>query len=488
MSSRVKQSEIAAMQEALREFFQANEFILYFIYGQVFFVTGLAIALQSRKYSRLKLARSLPYLAAFGLTYGLVEWGHVFIPTQARYLSIPAISIMKLAQLFLLALSFVFLLVFGLRLNAPRPVPHRWAWGIPGLLFGLWSSTLFAAWVFHRGSDEQLLLLGEIALRYFMAFPGGLLAAYGLRRQTLRHIAPLQSPHIVSFLRTAGIALIFYSVLAGLIVPPAGFFPADRLNYALFDLVIGVPSPVFQSICGLILAYAIIRAMEVFDLETDRRLEEMARAQALAADRERIGRELHDGTIQSIYAAGLMLEDVALTLDENPATAKSKVEQVMEALNATIQDIRRYIFDLRDELEDSDLTEGVGKLLQDFRVNTLLAAELTVKGEENPLLSWERRQHCLQIVREALTNVTRHAHASKVEIHLNWTDDSLFLSIADDGIGFDPRIVDGQGQGLRNMRERAQLLGGELGVQGRPGHGAMLTLAVPYEPGRMRTV
>jgi signal transduction histidine kinase len=465
----------------LREFFQTNEVILYFIYGQVFFVTGLAIALQSRKHSRLELAGSLPYLAAFGLTHGLVEWGYVFIPLQAKYLSAPAMLIMELAQLFLLALSFVFLLVFGLRLNAPRPVPHRWVWGIPGLLFGLWSGVLFVAWVFHWGSDGQLLLLGEIALRYFIAFPGGLLAAYGLRRQALRHIAPLELPHIVSFLRTAGIALAFYSVLAGLIVPPASFFPANLLNYALLDRAIGIPSPVFQSICGLILAYAIVRAMEVFELEISRRLEGMARAQALAADRERIGRELHDGTIQSIYAAGLMLEDVALTLDEGPGAARAKVQRVMAALNATIQDIRRYIFDLRDELEGSDLTEGVGKLLQDFRVNTLLPAEFTVQGEENPLLSWERRQHCLQIVREALTNVARHAHASKVDVRLVWAADTLSVRISDDGTGFDPCAVDGQGQGLRNMRERTRLLGGELLVQGRPGHGATLTLAVPYE-------
>jgi signal transduction histidine kinase len=476
------------MQEVLREFFQTNEAILYFIYGQVFFVTGMAIALQSRKHSRLELAGSLPYLAAFGLTHGLAEWGHVFIPLQANYLSAPAITIMKLAQLCLLALSFVFLLVFGLRLNAPRPFLQWWVWGIPGLLFGLWGGVLFVAWVFHWGSDEQLFLLGEIALRYFIAFPGGALAAYGLRRQALRNITPLELPHIVSFLRTAGIALAFYSILVGLIVPPASFFPADRLNYALFDLAIGIPSPVFQAICGLILAYAIVRAMEVFELETSRKLEEMTRAQALAADRERIGRELHDGTIQSIYAAGLMLEEVALTVDENPATAKAKAERVMAALNATIQDIRCYIFDLRDELESSDLTEGVGKLLQDFRVNTLLPAELTVEGEENPLLSWERRQHCLQIVREALTNVARHARAGKVEVHLVWADDSLSLRIADDGIGFDPRAVDGQGQGLRNMRERAHLLGGELQVQGRPGHGATLTLAIPYErqPGEGR--
>lgn len=470
------------MTELLREFFQRNEIVLYFVHGQVFFVIGLAIILQSRQNSRLRLAGSLPYLAAFGLTHSLAEWSYIFIPLQAKYLQAPIISMMRLAQLYFLAFSFFFLLMFGLRLNAPRLVPYRWVWSVPGLLFGFWSGLLFVAWVFHLSSDDRLFRLGEIILRCFVAFPGGVLAAQALWRQPAIQIAPLEHPQTVSYLREAGAALAIYSVLAGLIVPPADFFPADRLNYTLFDQSIGIPITLFRSICGLVLAYAITRVMEVFRVEMRRKLEEMARAQALASDRERIGRELHDGTIQSIYAAGLMLEDAALVLEENPAAAGVRLKRAMAALNFTIQDIRRYIFDLRDGSEVGELTEGIGGLLQKFRADTMLTADLLVDGEENPLMSWERRQHCLQIVREALANVAKHAHASKVKVQLKWGPDSLFLCVADDGIGCDLRSVNGRCQGLRNMRERARLLGGGLEIQGRPGRGVTLTLAVPYEP------
>jgi signal transduction histidine kinase len=465
----------------LREFFRINEVILYFIYGQVFFVTGMAIALQSRKYSRLELAGSLRYLAAFGVIHGLAEWAKAFIPIQAKYLSAPAVALLHLSQLFLLAISFAFLLTFGLQLNAPRPVPQRGVWVLPTILFGLWAGTLWIAWLFHQGTGPQLFTLGEIAVRYGMAFPGALLAAYGLREQAINHISPLQLPHIVYFLRTAGITLAFFALLAGLVVPAASFFPASVLNEAALEIAIGIPTPVFRSLCGLILAYAIIRAMEVFEVETDRLIDRMERARALAADRERIGRELHDGTIQSLYATGLMLEEVALTLEGNPAAARIKVQQVMAALNATIQDIRRYIFDLRDELEESDFTEGVERLLHDFRINALVAANFIVEGDENPLLSWERRQHCLQIVREALTNVARHAHARQVTVRLHWGETALRLSIADDGVGFDPKKANGYGQGLRNMRERVELLGGKLEIRGRPGRGMTINLEVPYE-------
>ena len=82
----------------LRTFFDLNHSIVLFSYGLVFFVLGLAIALQSRRYSRLDLARSLSWLAAFGFTHGLHEWGDLFIPIQGAYLSEPAVQGLKVIQ------------------------------------------------------------------------------------------------------------------------------------------------------------------------------------------------------------------------------------------------------------------------------------------------------------------------------------------------------------------------------------------------------
>jgi hypothetical protein len=79
----------------IRAFFELNRDIILFAYGLVFFVLGLAIALQSRRYSRLDLARSLSWLAAFGFTHGLHEWGDLFIPIQKEYLRTPAIELLN---------------------------------------------------------------------------------------------------------------------------------------------------------------------------------------------------------------------------------------------------------------------------------------------------------------------------------------------------------------------------------------------------------
>src|SRR5512142_2898940 len=97
-------------------FFDQNQQLILFVYGLVFFVMGLAIILQSRRASRLELARSLSWLAAFGITHGLTEWADVFIPMQATYNPATFVQGLRILQLVLLSVSFACLLQFGLSL------------------------------------------------------------------------------------------------------------------------------------------------------------------------------------------------------------------------------------------------------------------------------------------------------------------------------------------------------------------------------------
>jgi hypothetical protein len=111
------------MTGTLQSLFAINRPLVFFVYGLVFFVLGLAITLQSRRHSRLSLARRLHWLALFGYIHGLHEWGDVFIPIQATYLPPPAINILQAVQLGLLAISFTCLFQFGVDLLRPaRPV------------------------------------------------------------------------------------------------------------------------------------------------------------------------------------------------------------------------------------------------------------------------------------------------------------------------------------------------------------------------------
>ncbi len=206
---------------------------------------------------------------------------------------------------------------------------------------------------------------------------------------------------------------------------------------------------------------------------------EVERAQIIAADRERISRELHDGVIQSIYAAGLMLEGAKYEMDKHPQQAMAHLDQVTEALDTTIRDIRRYIFDLRGEVSGEALVPSLRRLLQEFEANTYLQTTMKVVNEPAGPLQRERQQHLYQIVREALSNVARHAHANGVALTVIYSDEGVDIHIADDGVGMD-RIPLHKGYGLRNIRERIRLLDGTMKIESAPGKGVTLHISVPY--------
>lgn len=463
----------------IRELFTTNEIVLYFVYGQVYFILALSIILRARVQSRLELARTLPLLAAFGLAQALVKWGNVFIPIQATYLPASLDAIMRTLQLFILGLSFMFLFAFGLQLRSPRTWSPRLVNRLPIAVYLAWAGGILVAWLLKLAPSDEIIPIADVFSRYLLALPGGLLAAAGLRRQALGSIGNMGAPTIVTFLRTAGIALAIYAFLAGLLGPPAPFFPAHWLNQEHFRELVGMPVALFRALVGLVLAYSILQALKVFQIETNHWIEAMERAQALAADRERIGRELHDGTIQSIYAAGLVLEDARLSLENEPERARAQLDRAIASLNHTIQDIRSYIFDLRRGEAVEDIESSLSRLIKDFHVNTLIEVDFSVEGKKLHPLEADRAQNLFQIAREALTNVARHAEATHVDVRLRYGERQLTLRIADDGVGFPASGVNGAGRGLKNMRERAQLLEGALVVEGTPSEGVTVVLTIP---------
>ena len=116
----------------LAELFETNRIIVLSVYGQVFFVMGLAIALQSRQRSQLPLARPLGWLAAFGLLHGLMIWGYLFVPIQAGWLPAPAVEALLVLQLLMKPLSFALLFQFGVELWLATRDPDRPVRDLPG--------------------------------------------------------------------------------------------------------------------------------------------------------------------------------------------------------------------------------------------------------------------------------------------------------------------------------------------------------------------
>ncbi len=467
---------------SLTEVLEINWIILYFVYGQVFFITGLVTGLQWRRQSDLELARPLPWLAAFGIAHGLNEWGYIFIPLQALYLGDAVVRVMVISHLLLLAVSFFFLFQFGIELILPLFPRHLWLRLLPAGVLMLWGVAVFLRGTLAQDPLNILVAIGDGWSRYLLAVPGALLSSIGLFYQA-RQMRDLDLAPIAVYLRGAAFAFLAYTLVGGLIVPASPIFPANVVNYTLLDQTIQIPAPVFRSICGLAMAFFLVRSLNVFQVEVDRRLAVMEQAQILADDRERIGRELHDGIIQKIYAAGLGLEEAHHLITESPNRAQLQVRNVMDALNRTIQDIRCYIFDLKVAEQNLELEQVLQDLVQDLQLDTLLEMDLEVEGQRCCWMNPQQIGHITQIAREALSNVVQHADASHVKVQLSYLGEHhTRLTVSDNGIGVDWDAVHQgahQRQGMANMQARARMLGGELHLQNIPGQGLQLVLTVP---------
>ena len=262
-------------------------------------------------------------------------------------------------------------------------------------------------------------------------------------------------------------------------MPPGEFFPANWLNTAAVQRLTGVPVPIFRSIFGLALTMAIIRTLEVFRVELDRRLDSMEETAVLAAERERIGRELHDGTLQTIYASGLLLQAAAKELPPDAAgPTQARLAQSMSLLNQAVADIRGYIGALRAPSSGSSLAAGLQELAADRSLRSAVEVRLALDLPADRPLAPARVGHLLAIANEALSNVARHAQATAVEVSARATAEGLCLAITDNGRGLPADNV--PGYGLRNIRDRARLLGGRMTLSSRPGQGATIKVEVPW--------
>jgi signal transduction histidine kinase len=230
------------------------------------------------------------------------------------------------------------------------------------------------------------------------------------------------------------------------------------------------------------------RLVELFALHAgiaieNARLHEAVQWLAVVDERERIGKDLHDGIIQSLYGIALSLEDVPELMATEPDDATGRVDRAIDALNATIGELRRFIVGLRPELiDETDLVGLLAALVDQVRQSGPIDVALDVTGSP-PELPAHTRGELLHIAREALSNVARHAQASKVRVVLATEDHAVRLEIDDDGRGFEQTAPALDGHfGLANMRDRAGALGGSLAIDSRRPGGTRIIVRIPTPP------
>jgi len=194
----------------------------------------------------------------------------------------------------------------------------------------------------------------------------------------------------------------------------------------------------------------------------------------------RLGQDLHDGIIQSLYATGLTLEAMRPLVPTDPAAADARIAGVTQSLNTTIREVRAYIAGLSpDTLRRQTFAESVGVLTRDLGAGRPVEFVVAIDEAGAARLPEDAATDLLQVVREAVSNSLRHGSATRVSIRLEQAADTLRLTLGDNGAGFSPDRRARSGHGLNNIASRVARHGGTHILESTPGRGTMLTCALP---------
>jgi signal transduction histidine kinase len=213
-------------------------------------------------------------------------------------------------------------------------------------------------------------------------------------------------------------------------------------------------------------------------LERDRARAQVLSVEALADERDRVARDLHDGAIQEVYGTAMSLRVIA---DDAPREVRARLEPVIEAQDTIIRHLRATVLGLtRPDLAEHDVTALMKCTISEAERSLGFAPEMRLEGDldavDDPLLV----EHMLLSLREMLSNVARHACAHTVEVKVVVTSTAVELVVTDDGVGLDDATT--KGYGLSNLAKRSALLGGSFSMVGRPQGGVCARWRAPRSP------
>lgn len=224
---------------------------------------------------------------------------------------------------------------------------------------------------------------------------------------------------------------------------------------------------------ALVEALAVIAASAVANARIHQRLRRLA----VVEERERIARDLHDAIIQELYAVGLTMQTIGNTVPNEEA--RTRIESVVERLDASITSLRRFIFDLRPPVwGERHLRRELHGLAQQLGASYEAEVELELHGEFDGLDD-QLLDTVSNVTREALSNALRHSGSDRVTIIAEEADGRIVITVRDEGVGFDPNNVT-RGMGLDNMEQRAAKGGGEVSVSSSLGEGTSVRLVMPH--------
>jgi PAS domain S-box-containing protein len=218
--------------------------------------------------------------------------------------------------------------------------------------------------------------------------------------------------------------------------------------------------------------------------ETQAQVVEQQRTFAKLEERQRLGRDMHDSVNQSIHSLMLFSETLNVLLEKNQVDKAIDVaKRIEESGRQALKEIRLLLFETQSLLAEDikDLMIALEERLNMVERRVGIKAELNYQGAAVVDYPPEWNENLYWITIEALNNSLKHSHSRKIQVNLSYMGKHLSLDIRDDGSGFDPRRIQTGGLGMRSMRERAELLGGQLNITSSPGNGTSVNFHVETE-------
>ncbi len=484
----------------MQQFFTDNAIAVYFVYGLSFFCMGLAIILELTHSSETEFARSLPPLAAFALIHGCHEWLEMFILIDSAARKQAPGEWMYLVQIALLASSFLAMLGFGFQIVTSTHNQRNlwllmsgatvvWGVGILGILL-----TTPDALMSYRSANAFT--------RYTLAIPASLLTAWGFYKQGLQFWkTPLQRFSYDAFV--AGAAFLIYGAVGQLFVPYSRIYPSMYINTETFSDLFHFPIQIVRASIAMLSSIFVVRFLHAIQEEKEAQLRDFVAAQqaqqrrlddlrsellhrtvsAQEAERQRIARELHDETGQTLTALSMGLRGLKENINQNPRRAAQQTEQLEKLATGAVGELQRMVAGLHpSQLDDLGLVAALRWFAAISMEHSGVTFLVQPAGQFNDL-SIELRTALFRIAQESITNIIRHSKASRAVIELKRENNLLMMKIRDNGCGFDLDSALNPASarpswGLLGMQERAALIGGHLTIKSALGEGAQISITV----------
>jgi signal transduction histidine kinase len=406
------------------------------------------------------------------------------------------------AQFSLLAFSFLSLAAFGSYLLLGVETTWRISLTIPLMLEAVWVFGL----VSFKGHyiPIEIPAIADVWTRYSLAIPAGLLAGAGLivQQHAFRRAGMIRFGQDSLW---AAICFGWYSLVGQFFTRPSLLFPSTIINQNLFFQIFGFPIEFVRAGAAIGAAIFVIRFLHAFQVEADAKLAELQEARlrearergilraelfrrvvaAQESERQRIARDLHDETGQSLTAIGLGLRGLSDSLGCPNKTSQDILHQLQGLTADSLKELQRIISDLRpSHLDDLGLSAAIRWYAGRLQELTSLVIRVDIMGTE-VAMDEATRITLFRIIQESLNNIIKHSGATHVQIDLEYRPIDVHITVRDNGQGFDLEAVKVRRSsrpslGLAGMEERAALLGGTVQVHSRPGYGTEVEANIPH--------